>query len=89
MIEGGHAPAVMGNHELNALAYHTEDLESPGEYRGRYVWQGIIGRPFRFRLEPSGAISRDAHSSPWVLERPMAMSNSYTAGISMAAVVKP
>src|SRR4051812_17938497 len=32
MVEGGHALAVMGNHELNALAYHTEDPESPGEY---------------------------------------------------------
>src|SRR5450755_4728330 len=32
MIEGGHALAVMGNHELNALAYHTEDPDSPGKY---------------------------------------------------------
>jgi len=32
MVEGGHALAVMGNHELNALAYHTEDPESPGEF---------------------------------------------------------
>ncbi|MBC8867873.1 MAG: metallophosphoesterase [Planctomycetes bacterium] len=32
MIEGGHALAVMGNHELNALAYHTEDPEAPGKY---------------------------------------------------------
>ena len=35
MIEGGHALAVMGNHELNALAYHTEDPESPGKYLRR------------------------------------------------------
>jgi hypothetical protein len=32
MTEEGHALAVMGNHELNALAYHTEDPESPGEF---------------------------------------------------------
>ena len=32
MIEGGQALAVMGNHELNALAYHTEDPDSPGKY---------------------------------------------------------
>ena len=32
MIEEGKALAVMGNHELNALAYHTEDPESPGEH---------------------------------------------------------
>ena len=32
MIEDGNALAVMGNHELNALAYHTEDQNSPGEH---------------------------------------------------------
>src|ERR1700676_3465489 len=36
MIEAGHALAVMGNHELNALAYHTEDPESHGEYLRRH-----------------------------------------------------
>ena len=35
MIEDGHALAVMGNHELNALAYHTEDRDAPGEYLRR------------------------------------------------------
>jgi len=37
MIEAGYALAVMGNHELNALAYHTEDQDSPGEYLRRHV----------------------------------------------------
>ncbi|MFM7151649.1 MAG: metallophosphoesterase, partial [Gemmataceae bacterium] len=32
MVESGHALAVMGNHELNALAYHTENSHSPGHY---------------------------------------------------------
>ena len=35
MIEEGIALAVMGNHELNALAYHTEDGDSPDEYLRR------------------------------------------------------
>jgi len=35
MIEEGEALAVMGNHELNALAYHTEDPDSPGDYLRR------------------------------------------------------
>src|SRR5262249_45704336 len=35
MTEEGKAVAVMGNHELNALAYHTEDPEAPGEYLRR------------------------------------------------------
>jgi hypothetical protein len=37
MVEAGHALAVMGNHELNALAYHTEDQDSPGEHLRRRV----------------------------------------------------
>jgi hypothetical protein len=36
MVEGGRALAVMGNHELNALAYHTEDPDSPGEHLRRH-----------------------------------------------------
>lgn len=31
MVEAGTALAVMGNHELNLIAYHTEDPERPGE----------------------------------------------------------
>lgn len=32
MIESGSALAVLGNHELNALAFHTENQAAPGEY---------------------------------------------------------
>jgi hypothetical protein len=32
MVEEGRALAVMGNHELNALAYHTEDPTRPGVF---------------------------------------------------------
>ncbi len=33
MCESGNALAVMGNHEFNALAYHTPDPASPTGYR--------------------------------------------------------
>jgi hypothetical protein len=32
MIDAGAALAVMGNHELNAIAWHTPDPDHPGEY---------------------------------------------------------
>src|ERR1051325_3436111 len=32
MVEGGTALAIMGNHELNAIAWHTPDRVNPGEY---------------------------------------------------------
>jgi hypothetical protein len=32
MIDSGTALAVMGNHELNAIAWHTPDPATPGEY---------------------------------------------------------
>jgi hypothetical protein len=41
MVEAGHALAVMGNHELNALAYHTEDKDAPGEYLRRRILKNV------------------------------------------------
>ena len=32
MVDCGAAQAVMGNHELNAIAWHTPDPRNPGEY---------------------------------------------------------
>jgi hypothetical protein len=32
MIDSGAVLSVMGNHELNALAYHTADPHKPGEH---------------------------------------------------------
>ena len=32
MVEGDNALAVMGNHELNALAFHTEEPKQSGQY---------------------------------------------------------
>jgi hypothetical protein len=32
MVDAGAALAVMGNHELNAIAWHTPDSRHPGEY---------------------------------------------------------
>ena len=32
MVDAGSARAVMGNHELNAIAWHTPHPEQPGEY---------------------------------------------------------
>jgi hypothetical protein len=32
MVDAGAALAVMGNHELNAIAWHTPDPNMPGEY---------------------------------------------------------
>ena len=36
MVESGNALAVMGNHELNAMAYHTRDPNAPGEFLRRH-----------------------------------------------------
>lgn len=31
MVDSGAALAVMGNHELNAIAWHTPDVRNPGD----------------------------------------------------------
>lgn len=33
MVKEGDAQAIMGNHEFNAIAWHTPDASRPGEYR--------------------------------------------------------
>lgn len=35
MIDNGHALAVMGNHEFNAIAFHMPDPAAPGEHLRR------------------------------------------------------
>jgi hypothetical protein len=43
MVDAGAALAVMGNHELNAIAWHTPDPNDPGEYlrpRNSPKWGG-------------------------------------------------
>lgn len=41
MVDERMALAVMGNHDLNALACHTEDLESPGEFLRRRTTEKV------------------------------------------------
>lgn len=51
MVEAGSAVAVMGNHEFNAIAWHTPDAQTPGEYlRARY-------------REPWGSRNRHQHAA--------------------------
>jgi hypothetical protein len=41
MVEEEKALAVMGNHELNALAYHTEDVEAPGKFLRGHIDKNV------------------------------------------------
>ena len=41
MVEAGEAFAVMGNHELNALAFHTPDPSAPGEHLRRHTERNV------------------------------------------------
>lgn len=41
MVESGNALAVMGNHELNALAFHTPDHNAPGKFLRRHSASNI------------------------------------------------
>jgi hypothetical protein len=41
MVEAGTARAILGNHELNALAYHTEHPARPGEFLRRHSPKNI------------------------------------------------
>ena len=45
MVDAGFAMAVMGNHEFNDLAWHTEDPDRPGQFQ--LVRSGDLGSNYR------------------------------------------
>jgi hypothetical protein len=66
MVDAGAALAVMGNHELNALAFHTPDSDEPGEFLRRHSEKNI--RQHRATLDQlSAAELADALAWFWTL----------------------
>jgi hypothetical protein len=41
MVERGHARAILGNHEVNALAFHTPDPGRPSEYLRAHIPKNV------------------------------------------------
>ena len=74
MVEAGSALAVMGNHEFNAMAWHTEDPDRPGHYlRPR---SGALGANNRaqhqaFLNEVEGDCSLHADLMDWFYTLPL------------------
>lgn len=56
MIDSGAALAVMGNHELNALAFHTPDPNEPGEYLRRHTEKNIHQHSKTLEQLPDGEL---------------------------------
>lgn len=75
MVEVGTALAVMGNHELNAIAWHTPGIRSPGEYlrpRHRQPWgdkNGSQHKAFLAQVEHDPALHADIVS--WFITLPL------------------
>jgi hypothetical protein len=57
MIDSGAALAVMGNHELNALAFHTPDPRNPGEHLRRHNENNSRQHAETMRQIPSGELA--------------------------------
>jgi hypothetical protein len=57
MVEAGSAQAVMGNHELNAIAWYTPDPNQPGEYLRPH----FSAKVRRQELSPAQSMSRRGH----------------------------
>ncbi len=54
MVEAGAALAVMGNHELNALAYHTPDPGAPRAFLRRHTHENELTHGETLRQVPAG-----------------------------------
>lgn len=73
MVDAGAARAVMGNHEFNAIAWHTPDPLTPGEYlrpRSGYVGRKNFEQHQRFLEEVRNA-SVHAEVIDWFLTLPL------------------
>lgn len=70
MVEGGSALAVMGNHEFNAIAWHTEDPDRPGEHLRRHT-QKNRGQHYEFLKAVERDPARHASIIDWFLTLPL------------------
>jgi hypothetical protein len=69
MVEEGTALAVMGNHELNALAFHTRHPRQPGEYlRRRSTKNTVQHQAFLDEHQEPGEL---AQSLEWFWQLPL------------------
>ena len=57
MIDSGAALSVMGNHELNALAYHTPDSTKPGEFLRPHHAKNVHQHAETLRQIPAGELA--------------------------------
>ena len=57
MVDSGAALSVMGNHELNALAFHTPDPTTPGSYLRPHNEKNSRQHAETMRQIPSGELS--------------------------------
>lgn len=74
MVECGAAQAVMGNHEFNAIAWHTPHPEEPGEYlRSRLSDKGEKNRRQHARFLSEIEHTPDLHGEvvDWFLTLPL------------------
>lgn len=74
MVEAGSAQAVMGNHEFNAIAWHTPDPDAPGEFFRPH--SGAIGGKNRhqhaaFLAEVEGDARLHQEVVDWFLTLPL------------------
>jgi len=54
MVEAGAAHCILGNHEFNAIAWITEDLDLPGEFLRRHGKPGNRAQHLAFLQEVEG-----------------------------------
>jgi hypothetical protein len=57
MVEAGAALAVLGNHEINALAFHTRDPDAPGEHLRRRTPANVALHATTLEQVPAGELA--------------------------------
>ena len=74
MVDAGTAQAVMGNHEFNAIAWHTPDPDRPGEYlrpRGGAVGKKNLAQHAAFLREVEHDPALHKNMIDWFMTLPL------------------
>jgi hypothetical protein len=74
MVDAGTAQAVMGNHEFNAIAWHTPDPDMPGEYlrpHGGSWGEGNRKQHAAFLAEVEGSPALHKEVIDWFMTLPL------------------
>ncbi|RKX93514.1 MAG: hypothetical protein DRZ90_12740 [Spirochaetes bacterium] len=84
-IRKGSAQAVMGNHEINAVAWHSSDPLNPGDFLRYHKLKKNMNQHRAFLKQVGGDVNLHRELADWFLTLPLCLDYSVALGGSLTA----